>query len=267
MNRRIEFENMMNCREMGGLLTKDGRRIKKGLLIRGGMLYGASEHDLDYFRKNVSMIIDFRTDQEYEEKPDVAIEGIAHYRYPTLREQAIGITREKGATAQCLKEVMDGLMKDPEGAMEHMVSMYIDMVTDEWALTGYGIFLNHLLREEENLKATFWHCTMGKDRAGIAALILLEALGVDRETVIEDYLMTNECAQSKLAQAVTGTDQVADDPVGVRVKEILLLAQREFVERLYQKVDEVYGSFDGFLENGLHFDSEKRSALKARYLE
>lgn len=267
MERRIEFEKMMNCREMGGIRTEDGRAIKKGLLIRGGTLFGASESDLDFFRKNVSMIIDFRTDQEYEEKPDVELEGIQHFRYPTLREKAIGITREKGTTAQCLKEVMDGLMKDPEGAMEHMVSMYLDMVTDEWALTGYRIFLNHLLREEDELKATFWHCTMGKDRAGIATLILLEALGVNRQIIMEDYLMTNECAQDKLAQAITGTDRVADDPVGIRVKEILLLAQREFVERLYQKVEEVYGDFESFLEKGLHFDETKQNALKARYLE
>jgi len=267
MERSIHFENMINVRDLGGLKTLDGREIKKEYLIRGGTLFGASERDLDYFRQNVSLIVDFRTEQEHEEKPDPQLEGIQWFRYPTLREQAIGISHEKGTTAQCLQEVMNGLLHDNDAAMDHMVSMYVGMVTDEWALTGYGKFMDFLLREEENLKATFWHCTLGKDRAGIASLIVLEALGVDRETIIEDYLLTNACAQDKLSKQITGSaQQTTDDPVAVRSLEILLLAQREFLEKFYEKVDEVYGSFAGFLDKGLNFPPEKVEALKNRYL-
>lgn len=268
MDRKIVLENMINVRDMGGLKTRDGRSIKKGLLIRGGTLFGASESDLNFMKEHVSLIVDFRTEQEFEEKPDPQLDGVQWFRYPTLREQAIGISHEKGTTAQCLQEVMNGLLHQPEAAIEHMVRMYVDMVTDEWALTGYGLFMQHLLREEENLKATFWHCTMGKDRAGIASLIVLEALGVDRETIIEDYLMTNDCAQDNLSKQITGTAQEdTSDPVARRSLEILLLAQRIFVERLYETVDRVYGGFEGFLETGLHFTKADVEKLKNRYLE
>ena len=47
--------------------------------------------------------------------------------------------------------------------------------------------------------AVLWHCTEGKDRCGITTALVLEALGVDREVIREDYLKTNAVNLPKAA--------------------------------------------------------------------
>ena len=76
---KIQFEQINNVRDLGGLLTDDGRRIVSGKLIRGSRLSVAGAEDLRKLAGLIDMIVDFRTAREMEEKPDPKLSGIMHY--------------------------------------------------------------------------------------------------------------------------------------------------------------------------------------------
>lgn len=94
---KIPLENLQNTRDLGGFMTKDGRKVKSHRLIRSGDLKDATENDkkllVDTYGLN--MVIDFRTAQECKDRPDPRIPGVEYIWHPIFEEKASGITREK----------------------------------------------------------------------------------------------------------------------------------------------------------------------------
>lgn len=114
-----------------------------------------------------------------------------------------------------------------------------------------------------------WHCTAGKDRAGIASALIEEILGVDRKEIIADYLLTNEYLKKDVSSLIrfikkmNGTDsELADEALGY-----LLGAKEEYIMSFYSAAEERYGSFDGFVRHGLGIGDSEKQALREKYLE
>ncbi len=84
LSRKIDFEKLVNTRDLGGMPAADGRKIRPGLLIRSGMLTGASESDCARLAEMLGLILDFRTDIEHEERPDPEFPGVRNIWIPTL---------------------------------------------------------------------------------------------------------------------------------------------------------------------------------------
>lgn len=84
------------------MVTQDNRRIKENKLIRSGHLYAASEADRVKLSELVDMIIDFRTEMEMDEKPNLAIEGVEYLHMPIFEELVVGITREEKSDQQMM---------------------------------------------------------------------------------------------------------------------------------------------------------------------
>lgn len=117
-------------------------------------------------------------------------------------------------------------------------------------------------------KAVLWHCTAGKDRAGIAAALIEEILGVSRKDIVADYLKTNEYLKgdieflTRFIKKQAGTESsVADESL-----HFLLGADEAYINAYYAAVEEHYGSFDQMVRKGLRLTDEKIDALKNRYL-
>ena len=92
--RRITFEGISNCRELGGLPAAGGRRIRKGLLLRTGNLFAATEADKKELcsRWHLSLIVDLRTSNGQRRRPDVDIPGAEHLSVPVFEEEMLGIS-------------------------------------------------------------------------------------------------------------------------------------------------------------------------------
>ena len=181
----MEFERLKNTRDLGGLQMKDGRTIRPGMLIRSCHLSIAPARDLAVLRDVVGEIVDFRTLKEQQVHPDPVFEGVPHHPMPVLESMTAGITREEEAD----RSEIETYLLDPEGARRHMMENYQLFVTSEHARQCYSSFVKLLFAPRE--KALLWHCTAGKDRAGFATAIVLEILGADLETILEDYMKTN----------------------------------------------------------------------------
>ena len=169
----LSEENPMvrNKRDLGGIRTSTGMSIRSGCLYRSANLHEAVPGDL----VGVSEVIDFRTNLEEKKRPDTIPEGITYHRVPIFTESAAGITREGNVS-----EVPD------------MVKLYRTMLTDEGCRTQLRAILSIIFQHDFGKGAILWHCTAGKDRCGIVTALVLIALGVNRESIMRDYLLSNE---------------------------------------------------------------------------
>ena len=103
-----------------------------------------------------------------------------------------------------------------------------------------------------------FHCTAGKDRTGFAAALILLALGVPREVVMRDYLLTNELYRRPA---------FAEGHAAEEVLAVLWRVQREFLDAALLKVDEDYGGVETYLVDVLGLDAAAQQELSGRYLQ
>ena len=160
---------IQNKRDLGGLETSDGRKIRSGCLIRSAHLFQAKEIDLE----GISTIIDLRTPGERNQAEDQTWQR-EYLPMPVFDDAQAGISHEQGAD--------EWLIPD----MAILYGRLIHECTD-----SLRKIVTTIMRHDFSSGAILWHCTEGKDRCGITTALILEALGVDRETIMEDYLKTN----------------------------------------------------------------------------
>ena len=256
---RLVFDALRNTRDLGGMVGTDGRRIKSGMLIRSGQLFEASENDKKKLSELVSTIIDFRTDEEASQQPDPEINGTEYRHCSVLQSLTAGISWEENSTEADFEK----LAKDAEGSYNYMKSIYSAFPVSDAALDAYRLFVRTLL--SDNDKAVLWHCTAGKDRAGFASVLTEYILGVSWEDIKEDYLYTNEC----IAEDMETLKKLFfnDDDFSEQAVIYLFSAQEGYLDSLITTIYEKYGSFDGFIREGLGLSDEDMAALRAKYLE
>lgn len=160
---------LTNKRDLGRFPAAGGRRIKEGLLIRSGALNEAEKYDL----KGISTVIDLRTPAEREELPDRTFD-LEYLPLPIFEGALPGISRERASSPMFIPD---------------MAELYAGVVSNCGG--AFGRILEAVMAHDFSTGAVLWHCTEGKDRAGITTALLLTALGVDRENIMADYLKTN----------------------------------------------------------------------------
>lgn len=264
----LDFEKLHNTRDLGGMQNAEGRKIVSGKLIRSGHLSKLPESDSQKLREMIDTVVDFRSDEERRENPDIILDGISYRHF--LLEDAVnaGISREQNAMRELVKEMLD----KPEDAKKYICNMYRSMAESESIRKQYAAFIRLLLDDHE--KAVLWHCTAGKDRAGIAAVITEEILGVSREDIIADYMKTGEYLTNDVARLIAfikgmlKKDGVGfDDATATKSLNYLFSTEEEYIEKFYQTVEEKFGSFEKYIYEGLGLTQEETEKFRAKYLE
>ena len=258
---KIDFKNLHNTRDLGGMRAADGRTIRHERLFRSGHLSGLDPSDSDTIQSLVRTVIDFRTDGERREQEDTGMPGVENIHIPVVASLTAGISREKKAD----REVFQSLLLKPEEARSYMCGMY-RAFTDDFSVRQYARFIRILADAEEGV---LWHCTAGKDRAGIASVIVEEILGIPRETIIADYMATGDYLAAdvrfltEFMKKRAGTNsRMADEALNY-----LFGVDREYIHSFYDAVAEKYGDFHGFLQNGLSVSDEMITEFRDKYLE
>lgn len=263
MSTLLEFETIKNIRDLGGMLCGDGRRIRSGKLIRCGHLGKMSQTDRQKLSGMVDTIVDFRTGGECREQPDTVLPSVRYIHLPVLDSLTAGITREQESDLAVAEE----FAADAESSMQYMCGMYRNLADNDSAIRQYESFVRLLLEDHD--KALLWHCTAGKDRAGVASAIVEEALGIPKETIVRDYLRTNEYLKEDIV-FLTGYIKT-QVPEGACVNEEALRnlfgARPEYIETYYGRIRERFGGFPHFLREGLHLSLKDIATLRERYLE
>lgn len=267
----IWLDGVSNARELGGYRTKDGRTVKFGKLLRTGKLANATEKDKRRLEQiyHVSKDIDFRAPIERAKDPDPALKGAKVYHYSVLGPvglPTIDPTTEKGQ--ESLKAYVNSVASlDKDGTLvdQYYKDMYRSFYATEDGVNAYKNFFQQLLNANGN--TVLWHCSAGKDRAGNGAMLLLTVLGVDRETIYQDFLNTNIYVQEDMQKAydtvykLTKNEKTAEDIAsnyGVK---------RSWLDVSFATIDELYGSMDNFIHQGLGLSDQDIAKLQAAYLE
>ncbi len=262
---QIVLEGIQNVRDLGGLPLAEGRQVKTGCLLRTGKLSDMTERDRKELRDRyrVTEIVDLRTRMECGQHPDQELAGAVYRWNPIFPEQAMGITREEAAAQDPLERKLIFLRSLNGRGKENLQKYYPMMVQDPYCIGQLKAFFALLRGHGEG--AFLWHCTMGKDRTGVTAALLLHALGASRETILADYLATNEALremheeQRRVIEAYTGDAELAEQAVIVdSVDESFLQAALTVLER-------EYGGIDRFLAEKLGVGEQERRLLKERY--
>ena len=239
--RQLAFEGAVNFRDLGGYPARGGRRTRWRRLFRADSLSDLTLADLERLTKlGLRAIVDFRTEGERTLKPN-RLPADARIR---LLERGF----LPAGTLEMLDQVRTGSITTHE--LERRVAgQYRRYGVDH--VQEYREALNFAL-EPENYPLLM-HCTSGKDRTGFASALLLLAVGVSRDVVVEDYSLTNLYRRD--ISHLVGPD-TADD-----VMSLLLSAQPHYLEAAFDEIDRAYGSFETFLERALDVDEAKRARL------
>ncbi len=266
----LGLSGISNARQLGGYVTQDGMRVKQNILLRTGKLSDGTQEDLDMLRDQyaVTEIIDFRTTSEIDQAPDPTIGDAIYRQIHILDENADDTGNNKAIVG-----IYSKMATDPAGAMLEMYrmgalseDMYTSMFESQTALDGYRAFVDALLAHDES-GALLWHCTGGKDRAGCAAMITLTLLGVDKETVLQDFALTNEFNREKIDYMVQGAAALTDDQTELDGVAALVGVSRPYMEKVYTLAEQESGTMLDFLKDKLHITDVEIQTLRAKYLE
>ncbi|MBR2831908.1 MAG: tyrosine-protein phosphatase [Oscillospiraceae bacterium] len=263
MSTLLNYESLNNLRDLGGEVTEDGRRIKSGKLLRSGRLCGMSEEERARLGELADTVIDLRTANERREQPDDPIPGAVSIHLPVMGDLNPGVTREEEAD----QNIFAKHLLDPEEGKKSVCNLYRSMIYNDYTVSQYGRFLRCLLEEHE--RAILWHCTAGKDRAGMAAAIVETLLGVPREAVIEDYLTTNIYLEKDILRLIAMVKKQVgtDDPRADESLRCIFGASREYPVAFFAAAEERFGSFQGYAEKGLGLTREEIALLREKYTE
>lgn len=265
--RRIPLEGLPNTRDLGGFPAADGKKIRPHRLLRSGELKNLTRQDQKILTEEYALrtVVDFRTATECSERPDPEIAGVTRYHLQILDEDTLGLTREKKTEEETLFGLLKSMEQDGLTAAGYMERMYAGFLDSRFAREQYRKFMELLLAQEEG--AVLWHCTAGKDRAGVGTMLVLEALGVDREIILEDYTKVNDFTEKVLeAQGEALLRKGIPAPAVAALREIFQV-KRSYLESLYGQIEKRYGSMGRFLEQEMRLDEAALAVLRQNYLE
>ena len=253
----IELQGIDNVRDLGGIPLAGGREVVSGLLFRGGALFSATDADRDVLFRNLGIrcVIDVRCGWEREAKPDGDELGVENLHIPFYDLEKVGI--EYTEPADGTKVVGRDVACEP-------VRFYRSLA-NPLTVRQMGKGLNEALSRSLDGQAIYLHCSGGKDRAGIMALLVLTVLGASREAILEDYLYTNVARDKNYAKMFERFKRLAEGDEE-RAHELVVAhrAVPENLEAFYGAIDERYGGMDDFMRNQLGVTDSLREEARAK---
>ncbi len=237
--RRLNLAGGYNFRDAGGYAGLGGRHIRRGMLWRSDHMNDLTDEDLTTLDSlDLRVIHDFRIDSEVAKQPT----RLSTARPPKVIRLVMGDVSGSEAAIGIIADVMSG--KLPAPAPDFWNDNYLDML-ERGRHMFVGLFES--LASPDSLPSLY-HCTGGKDRTGIASVLLHSILGVDREVAINDFLLTNvyRTPFRVVALAPTlranGVDPISMIPV--------LGVVREAIEIALNALDTTYGGPEQYLIGG-----------------
>ncbi|MFE7323377.1 tyrosine-protein phosphatase [Streptomyces sp. NPDC057565] len=255
-----ELAGVRNFRDVGGLPTTDGRRVRYGRLFRSGHLAHATDEDAAFLGGlGLHTIFDFRNAADHRlDGLDVDLPGVRNVNIP-LSDPADG--------AEFWRMVRDGdieqlrsILADGKG-VARMTASYKSIIRDRTAEHSRVL---HALAEDS--VPALMHCAAGKDRAGLSIAVSLLAVGVEREAIEADYLKSND-PHRRYKVRRTDTSATGMSPEVMELLSPLFDARAEYLAQAFSTIEETWGSTDRYLAEGLKLTPEILERLRGRLLD
>ena len=259
-SRRIPLQGAANFRDLGGYATAEGRSVRWGSVYRSNQLVALTPDDYKYIASlGIRAVCDLRTEDERRRAPTrwlgrapeflrLPIGGEVH-SHPGLVE-TVRANLARGAGAETIRECFR--------------KGYEDLVFEN--APQYAVVLKRLATGSLPVLV---HCSGGKDRTGLFSALFLTILGVPHDTVLQDYLLTNQYVlrEPELSRTVKGIEQALGVPVSPEVIAPLLGAEREFLDAAFEAIRRRSGAFDNYQRSSLHVNDDMLRRLRDRVLD
>jgi len=266
-SRFLPIDGVVNFRDLGGYQTENGRQVKWGKVFRAGQLDRPSEQGVQSLQDlQIATVVDLRFNEETRGFPTnrqalPKADIIEWQDYYQLEEQAEDSAEEiKMSWRQAL---------DTGDAEQVREAMRVNYPVKLYSHKGiYRAMLDRLIAGETPL---IFHCAAGKDRTGVGAALILGLLGVSRDDIIEDYLLTQQEVHKLLdhfrAAGAANADEFSDLQNRLRqypsdVIAPVFEANPSYIETLLNYVEQTYQGFANYAEQVLAFNADQQQSLK-----
>ena len=138
-------------------------------------------------------------------------------------------------------------------------------IRNEFSQLQYAVFLQKLCEMQHG--AVYWHCSQGKDRTGIAAAFVLAALGADRETILQDYDISNDYYKDIVTDISNKIIAKGGGEEEIKVVQTFLGANVNYFNDALDIIDNEYGGMDKYLSDVLCLSNDDIKTLQDKYLE
>ncbi|MDD6466627.1 MAG: tyrosine-protein phosphatase [Erysipelotrichaceae bacterium] len=255
----MKLANVNNFRELGGYVTKDGRHIKHGYLYRSAGLNRVQKEDKEQLAPlHIQYVIDFRESETVKAQPDVLLDGMHYDAIPALIENEYTQSRTLN-----FFDLLHGDMSEEEIVESNA------FLKEAYLMMPFGnpAFQRVFELMKQQAYPILFHCSGGKDRTGLMAALILDLLGVDWDTILQDYMKSN---------AYIGKDGYVDqqlqlknitDPALVDIIWKTVGVQEMYLETAFAKIREVYGTMERYYEKEYGLGVEEIQAIRDFYLE
>jgi protein-tyrosine phosphatase len=260
MGRALGIAAVPNLRDVGGYRTYDGGIVARGLVYRSDTFHPMSDEDVTRLESlGLRNDFDLRTTAEVKAKPDRMPPGVQYHMLNVLADA------KSSAPAE-----IEALMHEPKkanaalggGKIEKMFTdAYREFISLPSAKASYRTLFRSLA-DRDNLPAVF-HCTTGKDRTGWAAAALLTLLGVPKETVMADFMRTNEYTLPQFKPVI---DEFVAAGGERAIAEAVFGVKPEYLEASFDEMHKRYGTIERYFSEGLGIDAGGQEALRKLYV-
>jgi len=244
LKRHLNLSGASNFRDLGGYATEDGRRVRWRRIFRSNHLGHLTAEDLATLRGiGLRKVIDFRSEGEIRHAAPCRVDHADRHVLsidPGIRPR-LHARIEAGETITA---------SDTTAIICDIYRRYLHTYSG-----NFRTLFRHLLDEGTPL---VFHCAAGKDRTGIAAALILSALGVPRKIVIEDYMLTG-------VHWKVDPEHKSDLPE--EVANVLTSVDEAFLAAALAAIDTDLGGIDKYLHDRLGVDAAGRARLADLYLE
>jgi protein-tyrosine phosphatase len=245
--RTVPMQQLSNFRDFGGYYNENNLQTQWGKLYRSSSLYNANTMDMKFLDAlRIKTVIDLRSENDRFKYP---------YRYKAAQTFNLPLRENPRLTFFFYDRILSKKMRKNDVIIAHQDNLSYVMEHN----MDYFEQMFDILADKTNYPVVF-SCSLGKDKTGVAAALILSALGIDREQVISDFLLSNQ---------LIDYDSILPDPEvyfsDVDVQETMtamLSAHQEVITYILDRVVKQYGSMDNFLENELKLNPQKRAKLK-----
>jgi protein-tyrosine phosphatase len=243
-DRVVPIEGVLNARDIGGYRTVDGRWVRSGVVYRAAEVASTEAGLRSLAGLGLSTTYDLRTADEIRTQPDVLPKGV---KLVNLDVQGDVTPPKWIRTAE-----------DVHTYMEDSERQYVNSAR---AKAGYKTLIEGIAEDEG---ASLFHCRVGKDRTGWAAAIVLRLIGVDEETVMHDYLLSNEY----YFNAAEVQAEIASFRGSMRALYVQSYrVEASYLQAGFDEVKKEYGSFYAYATEGLGISPETIAELKVKLLQ
>jgi protein-tyrosine phosphatase len=253
--RVVTLDGGINFRDIGGYVNDQGRSVKWRKIMRCGHLANLTDNDLDSLEQiGINRIHDFRRTEEQEQSPSRAV------RAEFIDDYQVSI----GDISRFWEFLFGGELT-AESSHTLVVNSYRNCI--ESVIPAFSRFMRHIVDNADN--ASVFHCSAGKDRTGMAAALILSALDVPRQTIIEDYMLTLQHYDSeKLIDLVEG--HLRDAKVESWDRNWLVpycSVHQDNIVAFLDAIDSEYGNVRNYLITALGLSQADLDKMHSCYLE